>query len=132
MSSQRTVLYLRGMRRPLVREAKAEAARRGSTLAALVSDSLARTLAEGGPRPARDTELHESRLWYERHRAGLLARYRGQYLAVIDGRVVDHDSDFSALAERVFARHGARRVFMPRVQEKDAPARMRSPRRVGR
>jgi heme exporter protein D len=41
MASEQTTLYLRGLPRQLVREAKAAAARRGSTLAALVSDSLA-------------------------------------------------------------------------------------------
>jgi hypothetical protein len=129
--SERTTLYLRGMPRHIVREAKAAAARRGSTLASLVSDSLARSLGEGdaGEPPG---ELGDDRLWYERRRPELLARYRGEYLAVIDRQVVDHDRDFSALAARVFARHGDRPVFMPRVQEKDEPAWLRSPRRARR
>lgn len=130
MGSERTTLYLRGVPTQIVREAKAAAARRGSTLAALVSDSLARSL--GAEAEAPNGELYESRQWYERHRGELLARYRGEYLAVIDREVVDHDRDFSALAARVFARHGTQPVFMPRVQERDEPARMRSPRRVRR
>ena len=130
MATERTTLYLRGVPRQLVREAKAAAARRGSSLAALVSDSLARSLGEGDAGEPPNGELRDGRLWYERNRRELLARYRGEYLAVIDRQVVDHDRDFSALAARVFARHGARPVFMPRVQEKDEPARLRSPRRV--
>jgi hypothetical protein len=130
MASERTTLYLRGVPTQLVREAKAAAARRGSTLAALVSDSLARSLGEDAPGEPSGNGLRESRLWYERNRQGLLARYRDEYVAVIDRAVVDHDRDFSALAERVYARDAGRPVFIPRVQEKDEPARLRSPRRV--
>ena len=128
MASERTTLYLRGVPTQLVREAKAAAARRGSTLAALVSDSLAQSLREDAPGEPLGNGLRENRLWYERNRRGLLARYRGEYVAVVDRAVVDHDRDFSALAARVFARHGGRPVFAPRVQEKEARARLRSPR----
>jgi hypothetical protein len=129
MATQRTTLYLRGIPTRLVREAKAAAARRGSTLAALVSDTLDRSLREGDPggEPGGD-ELRENMRWYERNRRKLLSRYRGQYIAVLDRAVVDHDRDFEALAARVFARLGARSVLMPRVQEDDARARVRSPR----
>lgn len=128
MASERTTLYLRGVPTQLVREAKAAAARGGSTLAALVSDSLAQSLrGDGEPLGG---ELRENMLWYERNRRRLLARYRGQYVAVLDRAVVDHDRDFAALAARVFGRHGGRPVFVPRVQEKETRARLRSPRRV--
>jgi hypothetical protein len=131
MSALRTTLYLRGIPTRLVREAKAAAARRGSTLAALVSDTLDRSLREedGRGEPAGD-ELGESMRWYERNRRNLLSRYRGEYIAVMDRAVVDHDKDFEALAARVFARRGGRPVFMPRVQEEEARARVRSPRRM--
>jgi hypothetical protein len=125
----RTTLYLRGVPTDLVREAKAAAARRGATLAALVSGSLARSLREDGPGDALNDGLYENRLWYERNRGRLLSRYRGEYVAVVDRTIVDHDRDFSALAERVFPRHGGRPVFMPLVQEGEALARVRSPRR---
>ena len=130
MASERTTLYLRGVPRQLVREAKAAAARRGSTLAALVSDSLAQSLREDLPGEPLGDGLRENMLWYERNRSRLLARYRGEYVAVVDKAVVDHDRDFAALAARVFARHGDRPVFAPRVQQTDARARLRSPRRV--
>ena len=130
MASERTTLYLRGVPTLLVREAKAAAARQGSTLAALVSDSLARSLQEPAPGEPSGNGFLENKLWYEHNRRALLARYRGEYVAVVDRAVVDHDRDFSALAGRVFERHAGRPVFMPRVQEKDAPARLRSPRRV--
>ncbi len=129
MASERTTLYLRGLPRQLVREAKAAAARRGSTLAALVGDSLAQSFQAGTPDEPGDA-LRENMRWYERNRRRLLTQYRGEYVAVVDRAVVDHDRDFSALAERVFARHGGRPIFAPRVQELEARARLRSPRRV--
>lgn len=130
MPSARTTLYLRGVPTDLVREAKAAAARRGSTLASLVSDSLAQSLRDEAPGMAPEDGLRENKLWYERNRRRLLARYRGEYVAVVDRTVVDHDRDFSALAARVFARHGGRPVFAPRVQEREPRARLRSPRRL--
>lgn len=131
MTDQRTTLYLRGMPTRLVREAKAAAARRGSTLAALVSDILERSLREeDGRGEAAGGELRESMRWCERNRRKLLSRYRGEYIAVVDRAVLDHDRDFEALAARVFARPGGRPVFMPRVQEEEARARVQSPRLV--
>jgi hypothetical protein len=130
MSNARSTLYLRGVPTHLVREAKAAAARRGSTLASLVSDSLAQSLREETPGRPPDDGMRENKLWYERNHRRLLARYRGQYVAVVDRAVVDHDRDFSALAARVFARHGGRPVFVPRVQEGESRARLRSPRRL--
>ncbi|HSB60194.1 MAG TPA: DUF5678 domain-containing protein [Vicinamibacteria bacterium] len=133
MAAERTTLYLRGVPTRLVREAKAAAARRGSTLAALVSESLDRALLEqdGRGEPAGD-ELRESMRWYEGNRRDLLSRYEGEYIAVLDRAVLDHDRDFETLAARVFARLGVRPVFMPHVQEGEARARVRSPRRMRR
>jgi hypothetical protein len=114
-----------------VREAKAAAARRGSTLAALVSDSLDRALLEeNGRDEPPGHELLESMRWYERNRRRLLSRYGGQYIAVLQGAVMDHDRDFEALAARVFARLGSGPVYMPRVQDGEARARVRSPRQM--
>lgn len=115
----------------IVREAKAAAARRGTTLAAVVSDTLARALAaDGDPRERSDDDLRDSMQWYEKNRARLRRRHAGEYVAIVDGAVIDHDHDFEALATRVFARIGVRPVFMPRVQAGEARARIRSPRRA--
>ena len=70
--------------------------------------------------------------WYDKHRSRLLQRYAGDYIAVVDQAVVDHDADFDALAARVFSRLGNRSVYMPRVQADEAQARIRSPRRARR
>src|SRR5262245_39468473 len=132
MQSQ-TTLYLRGLSTSLVREAKVAAARRGSTLTSLVADSLAHALASGGDAyvPAGD-ELEADMRWYDKHRARLLKRHAGEYIAVVDQAIVDHDPDFAALAARIFSRLGNRSVYMPRVQADEPQARIRSPRRSRR
>jgi hypothetical protein len=127
--SENTTLYLRGLPTPVVREAKAVAARRGCTLAALVGEALARSVQEYAPDPGNDG-LRDAQAWYQRNRRRLLARHLGEFVAVVDRAVVDHDRSFSDLAERVFARYRGRPVYIPRVQEEDAPVRVRSPRRA--
>lgn len=129
MARDATTLYLRGMPADLVREAKARAARRGATLGTIVSEALARSLEDDGARTNElDRELRASERWYARQQPRLLKRYRGQYVAIHDRAVVDHDRDFAALAARVFARLGVRPVFMPRVVEREEAVRIRSPR----
>lgn len=128
-------VYLRGLPAGLVREAKALAARRGVTLAALVIDALARTIRDEqsarGHEVATPSDMTRSLRWFEQHRERLSHELGGQYAAIVDDAVVDHDADFDALAQRVFARLGARDVFMPLVPasgEVVQPLRVRSPR----
>ena len=123
-----TTLYLRGVPVELVREAKAEAARSGKTLATLVAESLEQRLK--GPRAHRASasKLHEDVAWYERNRDQLLEKYRGHTVAIVDRAVIDHDRDFERLARRVFARFGARSIFMPRLTGEGERVRVRSPR----
>jgi hypothetical protein len=115
----------------LVRETKAAAARRGSTLAHFVSRTLERSFREHDARgESSGDDLRDSMRWYQTHRRDLLRRYAGEYVAVMDRSVVDHDRNFAALAARVFARLGVQPIFMPRVEEGEARARVRSPRRA--
>lgn len=123
---ERTTLYLRGMPRRLVREAKATAARRGTTLADVVSDALAKTL-DSTPTETGTDMLAVEMAWYDRNKSKLERRYNDEYVAIVGGAVVDHDPDFSSLAERVFRKHGERSVFMPRIGQ-DTRLHIRSPR----
>jgi Family of unknown function (DUF5678) len=122
-------VYLRGIPSDVVREAKAAAAKRGVTLAGFVADTLARALRDPMP-VAKDPadDLSKEMRWYERNRDRLLREFGGEYIAVLDNAVIDHDADFEALAERVFAKHGARNLFMPRVSKIKLTLRVRSPR----
>ena len=128
MAESKKALFSRNLPVELVRETKAAAARRGKSLTAFVSDALARSLRlEDVPSDEPDA-LAEDIAWYQRHRSKLLQRYRGKYVAIVDRAVVDHDRDFSALAERVFGRFGYRSIYMPRVERDGAVVRIRSPR----
>ena len=131
MARESTTLYLRGMPTHLVREAKAAAARRGITLTTLIAQTLEHALQAGGKRAAPvEDDLDLGMDWYAKNRSRLVRQYDGKYVAILDGRVIDHDRDFEALAARVFKRVGVRSVFMPRVQAGERPVQVRSPRRA--
>jgi len=129
MAQRSAALFIRGMRPDIVREAKAAAAKRGTTLAKLVTDSLERTL-DGEPESGDFDGIEQAMRWYARHRTNLLRRYKDKYVAIDRGRVIDSDADFGALAERVFSRLGFRSVFMPRVSRTSSLVRVRSPRKA--
>lgn len=122
-------LYLRGMPRDLVREAKAVAARRGVTLTALVKEALAATIGLDVTRPKEPLdEFERDWAWYEKNKAKLLKSHAGRYVAIVNRKVVDHDADFDALARRVFTRYGVRSICMPKVVPGDRVVRIPSPR----
>ena len=123
-------LYLRNVPAALVREAKVQAAREGTTLTAVVIGAMERSLAPaGGAALPAAADLRESMAWDETKRARLFRRYRGQYVAIVAREVGGHDADFASLAARVFARFGTKPIFMPRVTEGAERVRVRSPRR---
>lgn len=129
--SERT-LYIRSVPDRLLREAKAVAARRGITLGRLVLDSLERELGSPSSEPSSPSEQLSSEIqWFEEHKEKLLKKYPGEYLAVVGEKVIDHDTDFSTLAERVFERLGPQPVFMPRCTPQRT-VRLRTPRRKRR
>jgi hypothetical protein len=124
-------LYLRGIPRQLVREAKAEAARRGMSLTAFAREALAKALG----RRAEDDDIRPIRPdldWFTANRKRLARRYRGEYLAIINKRVVDHDADFSALALRVFAKYGSQPIAMPKATPEERVVHIPTPFRVAR
>ncbi|MBI4819666.1 MAG: hypothetical protein HY791_25560 [Deltaproteobacteria bacterium] len=123
-----TTLYVRGMDPQLVRSAKAEAARTGRTLSALISEALEQTLG----RSPESSELDESISWFESN-GPRLKKYRGEFVAILGKTLIDHDRDFDVLARRVFARVGHRAIFMPLVGESASTvAKIRSPRTARR
>lgn len=72
-------------------------------------------------------QLEQARAFYRANREKLLSEYEGKYVAILDGRVIDSDADFSHLAERVYRREGVRDIFMPRVQEDPEVVNIPSP-----
>jgi hypothetical protein len=129
MASSKAV-FLRNVPTGLIREAKAAAARRGVTLTTVFTEALSRSLSVHGATQAPANDLQPDMAWYRKNRAKLLRRYKGEYIAIIDGAVVDHGRDFNEVGTRVFARFGNRNIFMPLVQASDEVVRVRSPRIV--
>ena len=125
-SAAKKPAYLRGIPADVVREAKAAAAKRGITLAGFVADTLARAVKGQAASADQSDDLSEEMRWYERNRPRLAREFGGEYIAVVERAVIDHDPDFEKLAERVFAQH-AGNVFMPRVSAEPQPLRVRSP-----
>ena len=135
-------IYLRGIPAHVVREAKAIAARRGTTLAGFVADAIVRAIEQQQPSAGGEPAMHSERSeaapltddlsseirWFEQQRERIARDLAGEYVAIIEHEVVDHDPDFEALAKRVFSKHGLRNVFMPHVDAQTKPLRVRSPR----
>ncbi len=128
-------LYLRGIPRKLVWEAKSEAARRGMSLTAFAREALAKALRtrightkepEGieGIRPDLD--------WFQANRKRLLRRYRNHYVAIVNRKVVDHDSEFGPLTGRVFAKYGMRSIAIPKVTPEERIVEVPTPLQVER
>lgn len=121
-----TTLYLRGIPARLVREVKALSARRGLTLKAFLTELMWREV--GATPEAGAGTLAEERVWFEQNRRSLTKQYEGQYLAIVNQSVVDHDKDFGSLAPRVFERFGVKPIFMPFCETKTETLKLRSPR----
>ncbi len=58
----------------------------------------------------------ESKIYHQRH-AELKDQYLGQYIAMHDGQVVDHDTDFQTLRRRIRQRFGHTPVMITLVEE---------------
>ncbi len=66
---------------------------------------------------------------FEQQHAALLAEYRGQYVAIHEGRMIDHDSSLQALHLRVYSLLGHTPVLLKKVtDEPEREAVFRSPR----
>lgn len=58
---------------------------------------------------------------YEQLRPGLLKKYRGQYVAIHNGEVVEHALDMSVLTKKVFKRYGHTPMLRIQVTEEPLP-----------
>ena len=67
--------------------------------------------------------------FFERQKESLLKTYRGEYVAVHQGRVIDHDPDLRTLHLRVFSQFGHMPVLLRQVvEEPERELTFRSPR----
>ncbi len=79
----------------------------------------------------RREKIHaETEAFHQQHRL-ILEQYRGEYVAMHEGHVIDHDLDLRALHLRVFDRLGHTPVLLKRViDEPERELVFRSPRFV--
>ncbi|MEY2427481.1 MAG: hypothetical protein QOJ40_366 [Verrucomicrobiota bacterium] len=64
---------------------------------------------------------------FERQRVQLMRRYAGEYVALSDERVVDHDTDDEALAARMFKKLGETPFYIARLEETPSVFELPSP-----
>lgn len=62
-------------------------------------------------------KISEESVIYRQQHAELKSRYLGQYIAMHNGQVVDHDADFHALRQRVRQRFGRTPVMITLVED---------------
>lgn len=76
-------------------------------------------------------QLRAERRAFDSQKEELLVKYRGDYVAVHEGNVIDHDPNLRALHLRVFAKLGHTPVLLKRVtDEPDRVLVFRSPKIV--
>ncbi len=68
----------------------------------------------------RERIAKEYEVYRQRH-SELVKRYRGQYIAMYKGEIVDHDEVFEALYRRVRTRFGSAPVMITRVEDTPFP-----------
>ena len=66
----------------------------------------------------------ESKIYRQQHMQ-LKAKYLGQYIAMRDGQVVEHDVDFNSLRHRIRQRFGHAPVMITRVEDTAEPTLIR-------
>ncbi len=72
--------------------------------------------------------FEEGKTYYERNKDLLTHKYNGEYITIWDNEVLDHDTSFSALAQRVYKKLGYVSIYMPFVTSKRRVLRFESPR----
>ena len=75
------------------------------------------------------SQINQEQSSFEAQHALLLEKYAGQYVAMYNGGVVDHDADRISLGKRVRARFGSEPVLItPVLGKKQQVIHVRSPR----
>ena len=81
-----------------------------------------------GSEPTDYLKLQEAKRYFQENKAQILERYRGDFIAILNNAVLDHDRSFSELAKRVYEKFGYQTIYMPLVESEPAVLRIPSPR----
>lgn len=115
----------------LLRRAKKLARVRRRPVDVVIAELLDRVLPDEASSVANaedEAVMREMEAYIALHPA-LKANYMGQHVAILDGQLIDHDSDPAALYERIAARYPDRFVWLTAVEEEPlATVKFRSPR----
>ena len=115
------------VRDDLVRSVEKLAESQGTNAETLVNSWIEQQLAL-----AREQGIRAEAEQFRAQHAALLAAYAGQYVAMRQGEVIDHDHDGATLYRRVRARFGDEPVLVAPVNASPTPTyHLRSPRFVG-
>ncbi|MEK7439346.1 MAG: DUF5678 domain-containing protein [Chloroflexota bacterium] len=113
------------LRPNLIERLTKEADRRRKSVEELVNEWLEDQLWQDWHR-----KISEETNQYQEQHAELLKKYRGQCVAMRDGKVIDHDSDLPTLHRRVRDKYGDEPILMSPVSPIPLPTfKVRSPKR---
>ena len=82
------------------------------------------------PRDKALAALEKERAAFLRLKDQLLPTYRGKFVAILNGEVIDVDEDDRALTRRVYAEHGYIPIYVDKVVEELPLRRILSPKKV--
>lgn len=107
-----------------------------SELRALIREVVTETLSELKIQPTPEYPVHPQRTAMKKETAAyktlhtdLVQNYLGQYVAIYEGNLVDHDADPLMLHQRVQEKYPGKVVLSRKVQREAEPVlHMRSPR----
>jgi hypothetical protein len=81
-----------------------------------------------GSGPEDYVKLQKAKTYFQENKADIHEKYLGNFIAILDNSVVDHDKEFSNLATRVYEKFGYQTVYMPFVGSEERILRIPSPR----
>jgi len=117
------------------RRLKRWAEKRDQDMGDAIAEFLAQNLPDADelnvPPTEADPDVAREKAAYLRLYPQLKTQYAGQYVAIHDGQLVDHDTDYGALFERIDDRFPDRFVWLTRVEDEPiGTLAFRSPRFV--
>lgn len=117
--------------RRIKRWAKARQLDLGDAIADFLVENLPDSDVLVIPHATADPHIEREKAAYLRLHPQLKAQYAGEYVAIYNGQLVDHDADYGALFERIDDRYPDTFVWLTRVgDEPMGTIRFRSPRFV--
>lgn len=78
-------------------------------------------------RPVTKSAFEEGKAYFERNKQILTRHYEGKYIAIWENDVLDNDTSFSSLAQRVYEKLGYVSIYMPFVTSKPRVLHFESP-----